>query len=104
MPIINTNDENFAENIKGDLVLVDFWAPWCSPCKALSPILNALSDELKGKVKFTKLNIDKDLNTGTRYAVSGIPFLILFKNGEVKSTHVGFTNQESLKKWILSNI
>ena len=86
MPIINTTDENFTEKIKGDLVLVDFWASWCSPCKVIAPMLESIAGKLGDKILICKHNIDKEPSVPTRYNVRGIPTLLLFSRSELKDT------------------
>jgi thioredoxin 1 len=85
-------------------VLVDFWAEWCGPCKALSPVLDELSSDLGDKVKVVKVNIDEAPNAPTKYNVRGIPTLILFKNGQVVDTRVGGAPKAQLKDWVESKI
>jgi thioredoxin len=70
-------------------VVVDFWAPWCGPCRAVEPVLQALADEHGGRVRFVKLDIDANLQTASRYEVLSIPTAILFEGGEVRETVVG---------------
>ena len=84
-------DENFEEDVLGadHPVVVDFWAPWCGPCHAVEPVLSALEDQAAGKVEFTKLNIDQNPVTASRYDVLSIPTAILFADGEPRDTVVG---------------
>jgi len=85
-------------------VLVDFWAEWCGPCKAIAPVLEELSSELAGKVKIVKLNIDENPNTTVQYGVRSIPTMILFKGGEPADMKVGAgTPKASLSKWLLDH-
>lgn len=81
-------------------VLVDFWAPWCGPCKALNPILEALAKTYEGKIKFVKLNIDDNTETASKYGIRSIPTLLLFKNGKKIDMKLGVSDEGSLKKWL----
>ncbi len=89
--ITQVGDTDFeAEVIKSQLpVLVDFWAPWCGPCKSIAPLIEALAKEYDGKLKVTKLNVDDNPATPSRYGVRGIPNLMIFKDGTVKEQIVG---------------
>lgn len=77
-------------------VLVDFWAPWCGPCKAITPVLEELAEEMAGKVKICKVNVDDNGELAGQYGVRAIPNLIIFKNGEVVEQIVGMTSKEDL--------
>ena len=85
-------------------VLVDFWAEWCPPCKAMDPILDDLSRELAGKVKIVKLNVDDNPGTASKYGVRSIPTMILFKGGEAADMKIGAgTPKAGLTKWLESH-
>lgn len=96
------SDVNFEEEVvkSSDAVLVDFYAPWCGPCKMMSPVVDSLSMKYSGKVKFVKLNTDDNPGTASRYQISGIPTLLLFKNGTVLDRVVGYVPEGSLTKFL----
>lgn len=102
MSSIAVKDSNFeAEVLKADgPVVVDFWAEWCGPCKALSPLVDEVASELQGKVKIVKVNIDESPEAPTKYGVRGIPTLMLFKDGQVVDTRVGGMPKSQLTEWI----
>lgn len=89
--IKHVSDSNFeGEVLKSETpVLVDFWAPWCGPCKAIAPVLDELADDYAGKLKVVKMNVDENPNTPARYGVRGIPNLLIIKGGQVKDQIVG---------------
>lgn len=103
---LSATDQNFeAEvlNYKG-LVLIDFWAEWCGPCRQLGPIIDELAEELSGKVKIMKMNVDESPETPTKFAIRGIPTMILFKNGEKLDMKVGALPKAALKQWLETHI
>ena len=81
-------------------VLVDFWAPWCGPCKMIAPVLEEIANEYNGKVKVVKINIDENQTTPTNYGVRSIPTLILFKDGNEVEKIIGAQSKENLKQMI----
>jgi len=97
---IELTDEKFdstIQNTKGP-VLVDFWAPWCGPCKMIAPILEELSNQYAGKVTICKVNIDEHRQAAGRFEVSSIPTLVLFKDGQVVKKWVGMTSKKTLSE------
>jgi len=98
--VLEVSVANFdAEVLQANLpVLVDFWAPWCGPCRAMSPVLDAVSQELAGKVKIVKLNVDDNQQIAVRFGVSAIPTLIIFKNGQPADRIVGVVPREELTR------
>ncbi len=99
-------DDSFESEVIGSSVpvIVDFWAQWCGPCKALSPVLEDVSQKYEGKVKFVKLDVDSNPSTPPKFGVRGIPTLILFKDGQVKATQVGLIGKADLMQFIDSHI
>jgi thioredoxin 1 len=89
--ILQGSDATFEQEVlKSELpVLVDFWAPWCGPCRMIAPAVEAIAAERAGKLKVVKLNVDDNPATSQKYGITGIPTLILFKGGEVKETVIG---------------
>ncbi|MFD1331567.1 thioredoxin [Methylopila musalis] len=85
-------------------VVVDFWAEWCGPCRAIAPALEEISDELAGKVKIVKLNVDENPATATRFGISAIPMLMLFKGGEHVATQRGAAPKSKLVSWIETSV
>lgn len=105
MSVVHINDEEFETAVlKSDVpVLVDFWAPWCGPCKMVGPTLEELSEELEG-VKICKIDIDQNTAWASKLGVMSIPTLLLYQDGEITAKQVGALPKEELKNFIVSHI
>ena len=97
---IQLTDANFEQEVlkSGLPVLVDFWAPWCGPCRMIAPLIEELAGEYAGKVKVCKLNTDEAQDTASKYNISAIPTILLFKGGKVAQELVGLQKKEELKQ------
>ena len=100
--VMKVTDASFeGEVLKSDVpVLIDFWAPWCGPCKAIAPVVEELAKEYAGRLKVVKMNVDDNPQTPSRYGVRGIPNLILFKGGQVSDQIIGAVPKAQLVKAI----
>ncbi|MBF0231836.1 MAG: thioredoxin [Desulfamplus sp.] len=100
--IIEIDDDTFeSEVLKSNLpVLVDFWAPWCGPCRAIAPTIEALEKSYAGKIKFVKVNVDENPLTPSKYAIQAIPTLIFFKNGQIADQITGMVAKAKLEEAI----
>ena len=106
MTIKASSDKSFDEDISSQskLVLVDFWAEWCGPCKQIAPLLDEISIQKKDDLLILKLNVDENQETPQKYNVRGIPTLILFKEGNLVDTKIGSLPKSSLEDWINSHL
>lgn len=106
MSVKAVTDTDFeAEVINSEIpVLVDFWAEWCGPCKALMPVVEEVANEMGDKVKVVKINIEQAPETPTKYGLRGVPTLMLFKGGKVVNTRVGGMPKAQLAEWLQGNI
>ena len=98
--------ENFAQEVeKSDVpVFVDFWASWCGPCKMMSPVVDEVAEELSGKVKVGKVNVDDEGDLAQKYGIMSIPAFLIFKNGQKVAETVGGRSKEDLKAFIEQNV
>mgnify|MGYP001179516569 CR=1 FL=1 len=96
MAIENVTDQNFDEAIKEGLVLADFWATWCGPCKMIAPVLEELDAEMGDQVKIIKVDVDENPDTAGKFGIMSIPTLIIFKDGQKVDQLVGFQPKEVL--------
>ena len=101
-----TNDQKFKEDVleSKEPVLVDFWAEWCGPCKAIGPSLEELSEEMATKLKIVKINVDENPSTSQAYGIRSIPALMIFKNGKLEAEMMGQVPKSQLEEWIKESI
>jgi len=104
--IVHVTDDSFEPEVlkSGVPVLVDYWAEWCGPCKAIAPILDEVAKEYDGKLKVAKLNVDDNVEVPKKYNIRGIPTLMLFKNGNMEASLVGARSKSQLTAFLDSNI
>lgn len=103
--VLTLTDENFEQSIKeNSLILVDFWAAWCFPCKMIAPVVEELATEYRGKVSFGKLNVDDNPKTAMKFGVTSIPTLILFREGEIADKVIGAVSKEDLEAKLKGHI
>ena len=104
--VLHINDADFESIVvNSDIsVLLDFWAPWCGPCKMIAPVLDELAPEFAGKVKIVKMNVDDNQTTPAQFGVRSIPTLLLIKNGQVVATQVGALPKTQLANFINQHI
>ena len=95
---MDINDGNFETEVlnSSQVTVVDFWAPWCGPCRKLAPILDEISEEFSGKIKIVKVNTDENIKTAKEYSISGLPSILIFKNGEAVERLVGLMPKSTL--------
>lgn len=104
MATVKVTDGSFDQEVlqSAEPVVVDFWAEWCGPCRMIGPALEEISDELAGKVKIVKINVDENQNVATQFGIRSIPTLLLFKDGELAGQKAGASPKSELTKWIQS--
>jgi len=103
---IQVNDDNFQKEVleSEGLVLVDFWAPWCMPCRMLAPTIEEIANEMEGKVKVCKMNVDESIKYPQQYGIMSIPTVMLFKNGQIVETMIGLQPKEEIVKTIQEHL
>lgn len=99
---IELNNDNFNSITDNGVSLVDFWAPWCGPCKMLNPVIEKLVDEFEGKANICKVNTDEEGDLASKFGIRSVPTIIFIKNGEVVAQMVGVTSEQVLKDKINS--
>ncbi|QOY33969.1 thioredoxin [Anaerobacillus isosaccharinicus] len=104
MAIVNVTDQTFTSETSEGVVLVDFWAPWCGPCKMIAPVLEELDAELGEKAKIVKIDVDENQETAGKFGVMSIPTLLVMKNGEVVDQVVGFQPKEALAELLNKHV
>lgn len=104
MGILNVTDQNFKQETSEGVVLADFWAPWCGPCKMIAPVLEELDSDMGDQVKIVKLDVDENQETAGQFGVMSIPTLLVFKNGEVVDKVVGFQPKEALQELLNKHV
>lgn len=104
--VVDLTDETFAAEVEGGkgVIVVDFWAPWCGPCRMVAPVIAELASEYAGRVKFGKLNVDENLETSRRYGIRSIPTIGIFKDGEAVGGVVGAVPKAYLEQLILEHL
>ena len=104
--ITHVTDASFEDDVinTSGPVLIDFWAEWCGPCKMIAPILEQLASEYEGKLKICKMDVDGNQDTPAKFAVRGIPTLMIFKNGNMEAQTVGALSKPDLEKFIKENL
>lgn len=104
--IQHVTDASFDPNVlKSDVpVLVDYWAEWCGPCRAIAPVLDQIAEDYKGRIKIAKVNVDENQEVPRKYGIRAIPTLMLFKNGNVEATKMGAVSKSQLAAFLDSHI
>ncbi|OAS84879.1 MULTISPECIES: thioredoxin [Metabacillus] len=104
MAITNVTDQTFSNETNEGVVLVDFWAPWCGPCKMIAPVLEELDSDMGDKVKIVKVDVDENQETAGKFGVMSIPTLLVLKDGEVVDKAVGYQPKEALAEVINKHV
>lgn len=107
MAIVDVTDQNFSTEVESNeagVVLVDFWASWCGPCRMLAPVLEEVDAEIGDQVKIVKVNVDNSPEASGKYGIMSVPTLMLFKNGEMVSKTLGYQSKEQLVSWVKEHL
>lgn len=104
MAIIHATTETFESEVENGVTLVDFWAPWCGPCKMIAPVLEELNQDLSAGTKIVKVNVDEEGELAARFGVMSIPALLVFKNGEVVDQTAGYQPKEALEELLAPHL
>lgn len=101
----NINAEQFEKELKeNEILVVDFWAPWCAPCRMIAPIIDNVAKKFEGKVKIVKVNIDESREVALKYNIMSIPTIILFKKGEPKDKFMGVIPESKIEEFVNKNL
>ncbi|WP_343353835.1 thioredoxin [Helicobacter mastomyrinus] len=95
---IELSNDNFDTEITSGVALVDFWAPWCNPCKMLSPVIDKLAEDYEGKAKICKVNVDNETELSKRFGIRNIPTILFMKNGEIKDQITGALPEQTIRE------
>jgi thioredoxin 1 len=104
MAIVSATDQTFATETKDGVTLVDFWAPWCGPCRMIAPVLEEVDQEMGDKVKIVKVNVDENPETASKFGVMSIPTLLVFKNGELVDKTIGYQPKDALVQLLVKQV
>jgi len=102
--VLEVTDNNFESTISKGVILVDFWASWCGPCRMLSPVIDELAEEMKDKIVVMKCNVDDNKEIPSKFGIMGIPTLIIFKDGKLQAQRSGMASKKIIQDWINANI
>ncbi|MEG9297696.1 thioredoxin [Mangrovibacillus sp. Mu-81] len=104
MAVLNVTDQTFTTETNNGIVLADFFATWCGPCKMIAPVLEELDQDMGNQVKFVKIDVDQNQETANKFGIMSIPTLLLMKDGKVVDTLVGFKSKEELEEALNNHI